>query len=61
MIHAEPCRRYKNGQAQFHKTTGGNRDGTRERQVPKHDVILINGNGGVLNYHATLILSPHAR
>ncbi|MCK9517976.1 MAG: thiolase family protein [Dehalococcoidia bacterium] len=31
-----------------------------ERQVPKNDVILVTGNGGILNYHASLILSPHA-
>ena len=31
-----------------------------ERQVPRHDVVLVSGNGGVLHYHATMILSPHA-
>jgi acetyl-CoA acetyltransferase len=31
-----------------------------ERQVPKNDVVLVSGNGGTLNYHSTLILSPHA-
>ena len=30
-----------------------------ERQVEKHDVILVSGNGGVLNYHSTTILSKH--
>ena len=30
-----------------------------ERQVAKHDVVLTSGNGGILDYHATLILSPH--
>ena len=30
-----------------------------ERQVPKHDLVLVTGNGGVLNYHGCLILSPH--
>lgn len=30
------------------------------RQVPKNDVVLVSGNGGVLNYHSTVILSPHA-
>lgn len=29
------------------------------RQVPKHDVVLVSGNGGVLNFHSTLVLSPH--
>lgn len=27
-----------------------------ERQVPKHDLVLVSGNGGVLEYHSTLIL-----
>ena len=30
-----------------------------ERQVEKNDVVLCTGNGGTLNYHAALILSPH--
>ena len=30
-----------------------------ERQAP-NDVIMVSGNGGVLAYHATLLLSPHA-
>jgi acetyl-CoA acetyltransferase len=30
-----------------------------ERQVPKHDFILVSGNGGFLQYHATVILSRH--
>ncbi len=30
-----------------------------ERQVPKHDLVLVTGNGGILNYHGCLILSPH--
>ena len=30
-----------------------------ERQAP-NDLILVTGNGGVLNYHATLLLSPIA-
>jgi len=28
------------------------------RQVPKHDVVLASGNGGLLSTHTTLILSP---
>jgi acetyl-CoA acetyltransferase len=32
-----------------------------ERQAPKNDLILVSGNGGVLDFHGTLILSPHAR
>ncbi len=31
-----------------------------ERQVAKHDVVLVTGNGGVLDHHATIVLSPHA-
>ena len=30
-----------------------------ERQVPKHDVVLVSTQGGVLDYHACTILSPH--
>ena len=32
-----------------------------ERQVPKHDLVLVSGNGGVLDFHSTLVLSPHAK
>ena len=31
-----------------------------ERQVERNDVVLASGNGGVLNYHSTTILSKHA-
>jgi acetyl-CoA acetyltransferase len=31
-----------------------------ERQVPKHDVVLTSAQGGILDMHATLVLSPHA-
>jgi acetyl-CoA acetyltransferase len=31
-----------------------------DRQVPEHDVVLVSGNGGVLDHHATLVLSPEA-
>ncbi len=30
-----------------------------ERQVEKNDLVLVSGNGGVLNYHSTTILSKH--
>jgi len=30
-----------------------------ERQVAKHDVVLVTGNGGILDHHCTLVLSPH--
>jgi acetyl-CoA acetyltransferase len=32
-----------------------------ERQAGKHDHVLVSGNGGVLNYHSTTILSRHER
>jgi acetyl-CoA acetyltransferase len=31
------------------------------RQAPRNDVILVSGNGGILDYHGTLILSPHRK
>ncbi|MBL7497765.1 thiolase family protein [Frankia sp. CNm7] len=31
------------------------------RQAPRNDVILVSGNGGILEHHATLVLSPHRR
>jgi acetyl-CoA acetyltransferase len=30
-----------------------------ERQAPKHDHVLVSGNGGVLTLHSTTILSRH--
>src|SRR3954454_19576720 len=30
------------------------------RQVPDHELVLVSGNGGILNYHSTIILSRHA-
>lgn len=32
-----------------------------ERQVAKHDLIMVSGNGGVLDFHSTLVLSPHRK
>ena len=29
------------------------------RQVEKRDVVMVSGNGGILNHHSTLVLSPH--
>jgi len=29
-----------------------------ERQVPRRDVVLVSGNGGLLSTHTTLIMSP---
>jgi acetyl-CoA acetyltransferase len=31
------------------------------RQAPGADVIVVSGNGGILDHHATLVLSPHTR
>ncbi len=31
------------------------------RQAPHNDVVLVSGNGGILDYHSTLILSPEPR
>lgn len=31
-----------------------------ERQVEKNDLVLVSGNGGILSYHSTIILSKHA-
>jgi acetyl-CoA acetyltransferase len=28
-----------------------------ERQVPDHDLVLVSGNGGVLDHHSTLVLA----
>ena len=28
-----------------------------QRQVPRHDLVLVSGNGGVLDHHSTLILA----
>lgn len=30
-----------------------------ERQVAKHEVVLVSGNGGVLDHHSTLVLGGH--
>jgi hypothetical protein len=29
------------------------------RQVPRNDHVLVSGNGGIRNFHSTLILSRH--
>jgi acetyl-CoA acetyltransferase len=31
-----------------------------ERQVENHDLVLVSGNGGVLDHHSTLVLSTQA-
>jgi acetyl-CoA acetyltransferase len=30
-----------------------------DRQVDRRDLVLVSGNGGILEHHATLVLSPH--
>jgi len=30
-----------------------------ERQAPRNDYVLVSGNGGILNFHSTMILSRH--
>lgn len=32
-----------------------------ERQAPQRDIVLVSGNGGVLDFHGTMLLSPHPR
>ncbi len=32
-----------------------------DRQVPTHDVVLVSGNGGILDYHGTLVVGAEAR
>jgi acetyl-CoA acetyltransferase len=32
-----------------------------DRQAPRNDVTLVSGNGGILDHHATLVVSPHAK
>jgi acetyl-CoA acetyltransferase len=29
-----------------------------DRQVTNHDIVLVSGNGGILDFHSTLVLSP---
>ena len=47
----------------LHAAVGGRDPGPRaragSRQVDEHDLVLVSGNGGFLNYHSTMILSPH--
>lgn len=32
-----------------------------DRQAPRNDIVLVSGNGGILDHHSTLILSPEAK
>jgi acetyl-CoA acetyltransferase len=36
------------------------RDEAGQRQLPKHELALVSGNGGFLDHHATLILGSQA-
>lgn len=49
------------GMTPFHEAVLQARGTAGERQVPRHDIVLVSGNGGVLDHHSTLILSPHPR
>jgi acetyl-CoA acetyltransferase len=31
------------------------------RQVPRHDLVLVSGNGGTLDHHGTLVLGAHPK
>jgi hypothetical protein len=31
------------------------------RQADRNDVVLVSGNGGILDHHSTLIVSPHPK
>lgn len=43
----------------LHETVVQARGQAGDRQVDKRDVILMSANGGYLNYHGTLVASPH--
>ncbi|MEW2355118.1 thiolase family protein [Spirillospora sp. NPDC029432] len=32
-----------------------------DRQADRNDVILVSGNGGILDHHSTMIVSPHPK
>jgi acetyl-CoA acetyltransferase len=32
-----------------------------DRLAPRNDLLLVSGNGGILEHHSTLVLSPHER
>ncbi|HEX9505043.1 MAG TPA: thiolase family protein, partial [Acidimicrobiia bacterium] len=32
-----------------------------QRQVGRHDIVLVSGNGGILDHHSTLVLGAHPR
>lgn len=37
------------------------RDHGGDRQAPRHDVALVSGNGGILEYHSTLVLASEVK
>ncbi|MDX2600339.1 thiolase family protein [Streptomyces caniscabiei] len=49
------------GMTPLHEAVLQARGEAGERQVPRHDTVLVSGNGGILDHHATLVLSPHPR
>lgn len=32
-----------------------------DRQAPRNDMLIVSGNGGILEHHSTLVLSPHEK
>jgi acetyl-CoA acetyltransferase len=51
---------YMWGMTPLHEAVVQARGQGGERQVDKHDRVLVSGNGGVLDYHSTLILGTDA-
>lgn len=50
---------YLQGMTPFSEAVIQARRGGGSRQVERNDVILVNGSGGCLEFHAALIMSPH--
>jgi acetyl-CoA acetyltransferase len=48
------------GMTPLHEAVVQARGQAGERQSPDHDVVLVSGNGGVLDHHATLVLGGGA-
>lgn len=49
------------GATPLHEAVVQTRGQGDKRQVPKHDLVLCSGNGGILDHHATLIFGAHPR
>jgi acetyl-CoA acetyltransferase len=49
------------GATPLHEAVIQSRGHGGDRQVPNHDFVLVSGNGGVLDHHATLILGANPR